>query len=112
MELYHEKKGDNLIITIKGHLDTGTTPEAEKAIRKILEEGNSRILFNFSDLEYLSSVGLRVILWVTKEIASMKGKLVLCSLNQYVKEIFEVSGFDSLIPIEETVESGLEKLNG
>ena len=110
MELYHEKKGDNLIITIKGRLDAGTTPEAEKAIRKIIEEGNARLLFNLSDLEYLSSVGLRVILWVTKEIAAKKGKLVLCALNQYVMEIFEVSGFDRLIPIEETVESGIKKL--
>ena len=112
MELHHEKKGDNSIITIKGRLDASTTPEAEKAIRKIIEDGNSRILFNFSDLEYLSSVGLRVVLWVTKEMARKKGKLVLCSLNQYVKEIFEVSGFESLIPIEETVESGIKKLGG
>ena len=112
MELSHEKKGDNLIITIKGRLDADTTPEAEKAIRKIIDDGNSRILFNLGDLEYLSSVGLRVVLWVTKEIASKKGKVVLCSLNKYVKEIFEVSGFESLIAIEETVESGIRKLGG
>ena len=111
MELTHDKKGENLIITIKGRLDAATAPAADDAIKKIMEEDHRRVLFNLNDLEYLSSGGLRVILGVAKELKRKGGKLVLCSLNQFVKEIFVVSGFESMIPIEGTVESGIRQLD-
>jgi anti-anti-sigma factor len=111
MELTHEKEGENLMITIKGRLDAATSPVADNAIKKIMDEDCPRVLFNLNDLEYLSSGGLRVILGVAKELRRREGKFVLCSLNQFVKEIFVVSGFDSLIPIEDTVESGIKQLD-
>ena len=110
MELNHLQEGEITIITIKGRLDAATAPVADNAIKKIMEEDYPRILFNLNDLEYLSSGGLRVILGVAKEIKRKEGKLALCSLHEFVKEIFEVSGFDSLIPIEDTVESGIRQL--
>jgi anti-sigma B factor antagonist len=111
MKLTHDKKGENLIITIKGRLDAATAPAADDAIKKIMEEDHRRVLFNLNDLEYLSSGGLRVILGVSKALKRKEGKLVLCSLHHFVKEIFEVSGFDSLIPVQDTVESGIELLD-
>jgi anti-anti-sigma factor len=111
MELHHSQEGEITIITIKGRLDAASSPVAGNAIKKIMQEDCSRILFNFSDLEYLSSGGLRVILGVAKELKRQEGKLVLCSLNPFVKEIFVVSGFESLIPIEDTVESGIRQLD-
>ena len=111
MELTHEKNGEILMITIKGRLDAATADEADNTIKKVMEEGFRRVLFNLNDLEYLSSGGLRVILVVAKDIKRKEGELVLCSLHQFVKEIFEVSGFDSLIPIEETIESGVKLLD-
>jgi anti-anti-sigma factor len=111
MELTHVKEGENLIITIKGRLDAASAPVADTAIKKIMAEDCPRILFNLNDLEYLSSGGLRVILGVAKELKRKEGKLVLCSLHQFVKEIFEVSGFDSLIPIEDTIDAGIKLLD-
>ena len=66
MELTHEKKGQNLIITIKGRLDAATANVADNAIKKLMAEDCTRVLFNLNDLEYLSSGGLRVILGVAK----------------------------------------------
>ena len=111
MEITHVKENKNVIIAIKGLLDATTAPVAGKAINKIIEEGCLKILFNLNDLKYLSSGGLRVILSVAKELKRKEGKLVLCSPNQFVKEIFVVSGFESLIPIEDSVESGIRQLN-
>ena len=111
MKLTHDKKGENLIITIKGRLDAATAPAADDAIKKIMEQDHRRVLFNLNDLEYLSSGGLRVILGVSKALKRKEGKLVLCSLHQFVKEIFEVSGFDSLIPIEDTIDAGIKLLD-
>ena len=105
------KEDENVIITIKGRLDAATAPVADNAIKKIMEEDGRCVLINLDDLEYLSSGGLKVILGAAKELKRKEGNLVLCSLNQFVKEIFVVSGFDSLIPIADTVESGIRHLN-
>ena len=110
MELNHVQEGEIAVITIKGNLDAATAPVAGNAIKKIMEEDCPRILLNLNDLEYLGSDGFRVILGAVKDIKRKKGKLVLCSLNQFVKEIFVVSGSESLIPIEDTIDSGIKQL--
>ena len=68
------------------------------------------MLFDFSKLDYLGSGGLRVILGAAKELMRKEGQIVLCSLPDLVRKIFEVSGFNSVVPIAESVESGIEQL--
>jgi len=110
MEIHHKIEKGVLIIKIDGRLDAATSPSADETIKKAMEEDGNRLLFDLSDLEYLSSGGLRVILSAAKEIRRRNGKVALCCLNQYVDEIFEVSGFKSMIPIKDTLEAGLKDL--
>jgi anti-sigma B factor antagonist len=110
MEITHRLEDKILIISIKGRLDGGTSPKADEFIKNRLEGNTDRLLFDFEGLEYLSSAGLRAILSATKEIKSREGKVMLAGLNQYVYEIFDISGFTSLIPIKETVEDALKDL--
>ena len=111
MEINSNEKNGIVSITIKGRLEADSSPEAEKVVREVLRGPTTRLLFNLSGLEYLSSAGLRVVLTAAKEMKRRDGKIVLCSLNEFVKEIFEVSGFQSLIPIADSVESGVELLS-
>ena len=111
MDISHRDENGITIVTIEGRLDAAQAPAASKAIEKILKGNVSRILFDLGGLEYLSSGGLRVILGAAKEMKRKEGKIALCALNEYVKEIFEVSGFDSLIPISETVEDGIQRIS-
>ena len=111
MKITQKEENGIVSIAIKGRLDADSSPEAEKVVTKVLEGQTTRVLFNLEALEYLSSAGLRVLLSVAKEMRRREGKIVLCSLNAFVKEIFEVSGFQSLIPIAESVESGVEVLS-
>ena len=110
MEITHRVENEILIIAIKGRLDAATAPIADETIKETLEENTNRLLFDLSALEYLSSGGLRVILGAAKEIRRREGKVALAGLNQYVYEIFDVSGFTAMIPIKETVEEGLKDL--
>jgi anti-anti-sigma factor len=110
MDINHVKDGEISIITINGRLDAATAPVADKTIKNILEGDCLRMLFDFSKLDYLGSGGLRVILGAIKELRRKGGQIVLCSLPNLVREIFEVSGFNSLVPIEESVKSGIEQL--
>jgi anti-sigma B factor antagonist len=93
---------------LEGQLTPLTAPEAENTINDILSGGANRLLFDFGQLAYLSSGGLRVILSTAKKIEAAGGRMVLCALQDYVKEIFEISGFTSFMPIEDSVESGMQ----
>ena len=110
MEIRHEETSGVVIIAIKGRLDAVTAPSAEEAIRALLAEGHKRLLFDLSSLEYLSSDGLRIILGTAKQLSNTGGKIVLCALTDYVKEIFEFTHLTSLFPIKDTVDSGLMEL--
>jgi len=98
-------------LKIKGRMDTAVAIEAEKAIDKILKGNTNRLLFDLEDLEYLSSYGLLIILNAAKKIKMMDGKIVLCSLIENVKEIFDICGFGANIPIADSVESGIKVLS-
>ena len=111
MEITHRVENNILTFAIAGRLDAATAPIAEETIKKTLEENTKRLLFDLSALEYLSSGGLRVILGAAKEMRRREGKVALAGLNQYVYEIFDVSGFTSMIPIKDTVEEGLQHLS-
>ena len=61
-------------------------------------------------MDYISSACLRVILMTVKALQNKKGKVVLSALTPYVREIFDVSNFSSIIPITDTVETGLQQV--
>ena len=98
-------------ISIAGSLDSNTAAKLQQSIDTEINETVSTTIIDFKDLDFLSSAGLRVLLSAAKEMRRREGKIVLCSLNEFVKEIFEVSGFQSLIPIADSVESGIEVLS-
>lgn len=111
MEIDHKVENGIINIAINGRLDAATSPVAEESIKKIMEADENRLLFDFSNLEYLSSGGLRVILGAAKEIRRREGKVVLAALKPYVYEIFEVSGFTAMIPIKDSVAEGLKEIS-
>ncbi len=111
MDISQKQEGGIVYITIKGRLDADSAMEAEKTVNEALGGDASKLLFDLGALDYLSSAGLRVLLSAAKEMRRRDGKIVLCALTQFVKEIFEVSGFEALIPIEASVESGVKVLS-
>ena len=110
MEITQKEENGVVFIAISGRLDADSSPEADKVVKEVLEGPADRLLFDLGALEYLSSAGLRVLLSAAKEMKRRGGKIVLCALNAFVKEIFEVSGFQSLIDITDSVEAGVAKL--
>ena len=111
MEIIQTEQDGIVIFAIKGRLDAESALEAENIITDTIAADQCKLIFDLSDLEYLSSGGLRVVLTASKETGLKDGKIVLCCLNEYVKEIFEVSGFHSIIPIVDTVESGIKEFS-
>lgn len=91
--------GENLVFSIKGRLDTVTSPELLEAFEKEVITENL-VVIDFAALDYISSAGLRVLLTIKKEL-DVKGKsLEIHNLNEVVKEVFKVTGFGNVLSVK------------
>ena len=86
MEIIEEKQNEINIFKIKGRLDSRTSPEFEEKIAVASKNGAQKMIFDFVDLEYISSAGLRVVLKAAKDMKRIDGAVVLCSMQDYVRE--------------------------
>lgn len=98
MDIKKTVDNNQLILTLEGRLDTSTAPQLEAEIRDNLG-GSSELIFDFANLEYLSSAGLRVIL-AAQKIMNKQGKMVIRNVNETIMEVFEVTGFADILIIE------------
>ena len=110
MEIIESKQGEASVFKILGRLDSNTSPELEEKISATLTNGTKNMVIDFESLEYISSAGLRIILKTTKDLKRQDGKLILCSMQDYVREVFEISGFDSFLPIATNLDEALKQI--
>lgn len=99
MTINKKVEGQEAIIELEGRLDTLTAPELEKELDVILPNITSLIL-DFNALEYLSSAGLRVLL-NTQKIISKVGTMVIRHVNDTIMDVFDMTGFSSILTIEQ-----------
>lgn len=98
-----ELKNDGIItFELKGRLDSNTSNDFEERLLGSIQNGENRIILDFGNLEYISSAGLRVLLKAARELKGGDGQLLLCSLKDYIREVFDLSGFVAFLPIYET----------
>ena len=95
-----EKKinGEALTLIVSGRLDTQTAPELENELDSVLS-GLKELTFDFSNLEYVSSAGLRVILKAQKAM-NAQGSMKLTGVNDSIMEVFDITGFLDILTIE------------
>ncbi len=110
MNLEQERRDDILILRPRGRLDSSSSPELERLLVEQLDAGIQRLVLDFSGLEYISSAGLRVVLLAGKKLRASKGKIVLVSLQDMVREVFDMSGFLALFVVAPTLEEGLTQV--
>ena len=96
MKLEFNKNGENLIVILEGRLDTTTAPELDSFLTENLMGVNSLTL-DCTNLAYVSSAGLRVLLATHKK---MKGAMKLTNVCELVMEVFEITGFSDILVIE------------
>ena len=98
LSIMKKTEGTKLIYVLTGRLDTTTSPELENDIKTSID-GVTDLEFDFTDLEYISSAGLRVLLY-TQKIMVKQGSMVVKNCNPEIIEIFEVTGFAEILTIE------------
>lgn len=101
------RRGDASILALKGRVDATTSNQVHERIMDEVEKGCKRMAIDFSEVSYVSSAGLRVLIYASKTLSKNSGTLSICALNDNIKKIFEISGLSKLFHITEDVASGL-----
>ncbi len=91
----------HFVLSLKGRLDTATSPDLEQKLQKLLQSSGFKMVVDMSELEFISSIGLRVILMAAKRAKSGGGRMILCGLQPQIKEIFQLSGFLRILETQE-----------
>jgi anti-sigma B factor antagonist len=110
MEIIEKKQNEINIFKLSGRLDSNTSPTLEKKIAEAIKNGAKNMVIDFENLDYISSAGLRIILKTTKDLKRNEGSIILCAMQDYVKEVFEIAGFDSFLPIVSTMDDALTRV--
>ncbi len=111
MEMKSTKEGEVLVFEPEGRIDGTNARDVESAFLDKVRGGETAILIDFSEVEFISSAGLRVLLMVAKEVKARSGRIELCSMRDYLKEVFEVSGFNAIFQIHAARSEGIESLS-
>ena len=91
---------ERITATLSGELDTASVRETEQALAPLLDSHGKEILIDCTELEYISSSGLRVLLSVLKQAKSVGSRVVLKNVNEVIREVLDLTGFVSLFEFE------------
>ncbi len=98
MQISTRISNDKHIVAIAGSMDSTTSPEAQKALDEVVARAK-KVVLDFSALDYISSAGLRVLLGAAKKLKGSGGTLSIFGVNQSVKEVFDISGFSTILSV-------------
>ena len=107
MAIHLESRNGIDMIRPSGRIDSANAHEFEQAVVAKLDEGCKRLVFDFSDLDFMSSAGLRVVLLAGKRMRESKGRLAFAGLRENVHDVFAMSGFLKLFEAHATVDEAL-----
>ena len=99
MELKTEKRNGGAVVYAKGRIDTAAAPDLEQELNRLIGEGTKKILLVFSEVPYISSGGLRVLLATAKKLKGPGNSFSLCALNAEVTKIMTLAGFNTIFSI-------------
>lgn len=108
MNISESKHGNVTILQVQGKLDAVSSPELDKRLVSLVESGTTQITLDLVGLDYVSSAGLRVFLSAAKRLKQAHGKLALANLSTQVQQIFDIAGFESILPVFKTVNEAVQ----
>ncbi len=111
MENRKEQHGNTTIFYLKGRLDGVSSPQIQEEISKLLEHGTQNLILDCSDLEYMSSAGIRVLLQSYYQTTKKKGKIALTSVPKSIEQTLYITGFLSYFRMYNTLQDALLSLN-
>ena len=114
MELGSKRFADAVVLYPVGRIDHATADGFKAALAPYLARclaGGDRVVLDLSGVEYISSVGLRVLMLASKQVKAQGGSLAVCGLGPVVREIFEISRFTLVLDVFSALREALARLS-
>jgi len=111
MDVQVKNIDDVTVIAIAGELDGKTAPVAQETVLPLAEPG-CKLLIDMSEVPYMSSAGLRMMLLIYRQVSANDGQSVLVGLSDEIKDTMEVTGFLDYFEVRDSYDAGLEALSG
>ena len=114
MQFSSQRLGDVFVAAPVGQIDHPNAQRLQQALAPVLEAAalnKSALVFDFTGVEYISSMGLRVLLMAAKEVRARNARIAVAALQPVVKEIFDIARFNHVLEIFPTVHAALEQLS-
>jgi len=99
LEINAEEIDKIIILRLLGRLDASSSPLLQNRLNILLKDAHNRVLLDFSNIDYLSSAGLRVLLSFSKKYKENKKKMSIFSVTEDVMDIIKLTGFDKILDI-------------
>lgn len=100
MDVQITREGTSTLIKLSGRLDTTNVNQFQEDVKSLMEDETPNFEFDCTDMEYTSSQGLRMFLMLQKSVNAHKGIMVMKNMKPQVKEVFDITGFSSIINIQ------------
>jgi sigma-B regulation protein RsbU (phosphoserine phosphatase) len=110
MSVTSHQRGDVMIVTPQNRFDTNSAPEVERILMEHIERGERKILLDLSQISYISSIGLRVILKAVMTMSRAGGRVVLSGGNDHVRTVLQLSGAMVMSLHASTLEDAISKV--
>lgn len=102
------KKGAVVVVSLEGSLDADTSPRLDKAMEKLISDGQSRVVCDLASLKFISSAGLGTLSSVRKKLKGAGGDLRLSGPTTEVLDVFELLSFTKIFHISPSLDKALE----
>jgi len=99
MKIADRTEGDVVVLSLSGRLDAATSEMLERRFDELFPTSRSRFVLGMKDVDYVSSIGLRVLLTCSKKCAAAGGGVVLAGMHPFVEDIINLVGFNRIIKI-------------
>lgn len=110
MVINHSYSDGILIIVLPKKLDTNSAPDVEADLNDLMKSSFQKMLFECSGMEYISSVGIRVLLIISKALMKSGKTVAFCSLTPNIRQVFEIGGFTRIFSIFDSQDTALKGL--
>lgn len=110
MQISVEEHGKATVVKLAGHMGHVSIDEFNRVLEECLARGARDIVLDMGRMDYISSAGLRCLFNLVTQVNNLKGKLILCSMQPEVRQVFDVSGFTSFFSISDSLSAALKQI--
>ena len=97
-----------ILVEVEGEIDAHTARTLDKTLNDLLAQGHNRLLLDGSQMSFISSAGLRAIMFAQRELDQRGGQVRVCGLNAPARRIFEMAGLDEVLHLSDTRQEALK----